>query len=78
MAILPGMRLHATAFVAALIAGVLVSGCGGGSGASQGDKDKAMADVDHVLKLKPDLPEGIRTRALLLVDRERFDEAASW
>lgn len=33
------MRLVATAFVCA----VLIAGCGGSSGASQGDKDKAVA-----------------------------------
>ena len=31
--------------------------------------------MDRVLKLKPDLPVAIRTRALLLADSQRFDEA---
>ena len=41
----------------------------------KGEKDKAMADVDQALKLRPELPAAIRTRALLLAQSQRFDEA---
>ena len=36
----------------------------------KGDKDKALADVDQALKLKPELPLAIRTRAVLLADSQ--------
>jgi tetratricopeptide (TPR) repeat protein len=34
-----------------------------------------MADVDQALKIKPNLPRGILTRAMLLADSKRLDEA---
>jgi tetratricopeptide (TPR) repeat protein len=42
----------------------------------KGEKDKALADVDHALQLRPNLPIALRTRALLLAQDERLADAA--
>ena len=40
----------------------------------KGEKDKALADVDRTLRLKPDCPSPPQP-GLLLAESERFDEA---
>ncbi len=42
-----------------------------------GDKDKALADVQRVLELQPDLPEGLRMHAMMLIGRDQFDAGIS-
>ncbi len=40
-----------------------------------GEKEKALADADEALRLRPSLPTALRTRAMLLADAGRLDEA---
>ena len=40
-----------------------------------GEKQKALADADRALKLQPGLPDAVRTRAWLLAESDRLDEA---
>ena len=43
----------------------------------KGDKEKALADADECLRLRPNNPEATRYRAVLLADMDRLDEAVS-
>ena len=42
-----------------------------------GEKAKALADIDRILELKPDLPEAVRLRIALLITDKKLDEAAA-
>jgi tetratricopeptide (TPR) repeat protein len=42
-----------------------------------GEKVKALADIDRVLEIKPDLAEAIRLRIVLLITDKKYDEAVA-
>jgi tetratricopeptide (TPR) repeat protein len=43
----------------------------------KGDKEKALADADECLRLRPNNGDATRYRAMLLADMDRLDEAVS-